>query len=607
MTRIVEILEALRGGESTLDEATVALQRARLEPGFDAMELSGALERLVTAGDLPESAAATLLGVKKPETPAATKLRPASKGPDSLATRQASVPRSVLGDESDDAGDWAEPVVPPTRLGIGDVLRDRFVIEEAIGEGGMGLVFRARDRRREEALDRNPHVAIKFLGDQLKSHPDALIALQREARRMQQLSHPNIASVYDFDRDGAHVYLVMELLEGDSLDRVLERNPGVGLPADQARQVIVQAGKALRHAHSRGVVHSDFKPANVFLTRHGEVKIIDFGIARIAKDSTQGTETTMTVFDAGRLGAYTNAYASPEQILATEDPHPKDDVYSFGLVVYEALTGRHPFGSKSAVEARFRDLKVEPVPGLSPQQNALLASALSFDRKLRLDSIAMLVQAFALNDEPIIPMQDVLRPRRTGAGSAAASVDRRRNRGLAVLAAVGAAGLVYYFVSHRTQQDDASVPVATMGPTSNPAPGTTPMDAAPTATKQEPAARPAAVQRKAPGDAKAAVLGGSKTPAIPGNSAEARSGNAAAGGSTARARAREVTQSPAGAAASAAATDPGTADPSTGAAPSTTNAEARSLYRWVDKQGNVQFGEKPPAEYADVAVKVVDL
>ena len=121
------------------------------------------------------------------------------------------------------------------------------MIEEAVGEGGMGLVFKARDRRREEARDRHPFVAIKVLGEDFKSHPDSLIALQREARRMQQLSHPNIASVYDFDRDGPHVYLVMELLEGESLDRVLARHPGVGLPLDLTRKVL-----AVAKAHCKG-------------------------------------------------------------------------------------------------------------------------------------------------------------------------------------------------------------------------------------------------------------------------------------------------------------------------------------------------------------------
>ena len=98
------------------------------------------------------------------------------------------------------------------------MLRDRFVLEEVIGTGGMSVVFRALDRRREEAQDRHPHVAIKVLGDEFKRHPDALRALQRESRKTQRLAHPNIASVYDFDRDGPNVYMVMELLVGEPLD-----------------------------------------------------------------------------------------------------------------------------------------------------------------------------------------------------------------------------------------------------------------------------------------------------------------------------------------------------------------------------------------------------
>ncbi|MDH5246380.1 MAG: serine/threonine protein kinase, partial [Betaproteobacteria bacterium] len=266
-SRTGEILDSLCSGRSTLAEATESVRRARDANELDIAELSAAIESRLAAGELPELVATALLGEAGGESAAMTRLRPAPKEPDPLATRHvAAPPVGMTTGVTTDAGGWAQPATFPARPGVGDVLRDRFVIESVIGEGGMGVVFRARDRRREEALDRNPYVAIKFLGDQLKSHPDALIALQREARRMQQLSHPHIASVYDFDRDGAHVYLVMELLEGDSLDRVLERNPGVGLPVDQARKLIEQAGRALRHAHSRGVVHSDFKPANVFLT-----------------------------------------------------------------------------------------------------------------------------------------------------------------------------------------------------------------------------------------------------------------------------------------------------------------------------------------------------
>jgi len=287
---IEEILEAHCGGQSTLDEAATALALARRALGIDDADVESMLDRYVASGALSAEAAAVLAGpARKSRGPVEmTMLRPA--GPDSGAApppSPKSAPPETSGGASSGWRRWAEADHQGVRIGVGDVLRDRFVIEENIGEGGMGLVFRARDRRREEARDRNPFVAIKLLGDDFKSHPDALIALQREARRMQQLSHPNIAAVYDFDRDGPHVYLVMELLEGEALDRILTRNAHAALPMEQTRRVIEGAGSALRHAHSRGVVHSDFKPANVFVTRSGEVKVIDFGIARIAQDATK--------------------------------------------------------------------------------------------------------------------------------------------------------------------------------------------------------------------------------------------------------------------------------------------------------------------------------
>src|SRR5262249_20405666 len=103
----------------------------------------------------------------------------------------------------------------------GDTIKDRFVLEEVIGKGGMGVVFRARDKRKEEAQDRHPYAALKVLNETFKRHPESLKALQREARKAQNLAHPNIVTVYDFDRDGANVYMVMELLEGEPLDKYI--------------------------------------------------------------------------------------------------------------------------------------------------------------------------------------------------------------------------------------------------------------------------------------------------------------------------------------------------------------------------------------------------
>src|SRR5215472_5194913 len=122
---------------------------------------------------------------------------------------------------------WRRPVdrsraVTTPSLQPGSVLKNRFILEAPIGRGGMGTVFRARDLRKEEAQDRNPHVAIKVLNDDFKEHPGALQALQRESRKAQQLAHPNIVTVYDFDRDEGNVYMVMELLQGIPLDRLIK-------------------------------------------------------------------------------------------------------------------------------------------------------------------------------------------------------------------------------------------------------------------------------------------------------------------------------------------------------------------------------------------------
>ena len=293
--------------------------------------------------------------------------------------------------------DWGEgqPAAPP--LTPGCVLRDRFVLEEVIGSGGMSVVFRALDRRREEAQDRQPHVAIKVLGDEFKRHPDALRALQRESRKTQRLAHPNIASVYDFDRDGPNVYMVMELLVGETLDELLRRRGGVGLEKVDALRMLHEMGAALSHAHGHEIVHSDFKPSNVFVTRNGETKVIDFGVARATKPKNADTQAALTMFDAGKLGAVTVAYCSPEQMLGDADSDPRDDVYALGIVAYELLAGRHPFRGRSALEAQHKGMEVETVESLTADQNAALRGALAYRREQRTASVDELLQGLGVH------------------------------------------------------------------------------------------------------------------------------------------------------------------------------------------------------------------
>jgi serine/threonine protein kinase len=283
------------------------------------------------------------------------------------------------------AGTGGQGAPAPERMkGVGDTLNGRFVLEECIGFGGMGTVYKALDLRKLEASDRKPYIAIKVLNVQFQGHPKSLIALQREARKAQSLAHPNIVSVYDFDRDGSMVYLTMEYLEGGPLSQVLRAPNFRGMPFDDAMKIVTGMGKGLAYAHERGFVHCDFKPANVILTESGGVKVIDFGIARVFQKAEEDSD--VTVFDPGSLGALTPAYASPE-MLENREPDPRDDIYALGCITYELLTGRHPFNRLSATQARDAGMRPQRPPNLNHQQWRALRCALAFNRDARTPSV----------------------------------------------------------------------------------------------------------------------------------------------------------------------------------------------------------------------------
>lgn len=259
------------------------------------------------------------------------------------------------------------------------ILNNRFVLEATLGAGGMGTVYRAKDLRKVEANDPNPYVAVKVLNDDFKHHPDAFVTLQREASRSHILSHPNIVTVHDFDRDGDVIFMTMELLQGQGLENLIRQHKGRGLPKDQALKIIRDVGLALAYAHQKHIVHSDLKPGNIFVTADG-AKVLDFGIARLTNQAA-GTD-----FDAGSLGALTPAYASLE-MLNGEAPHPGDDVYAAAIIAYELFTGVHPFGRKSADVAEQEKLRPSPVKSLNKQQWRTLAAALKLRRQERLGDI----------------------------------------------------------------------------------------------------------------------------------------------------------------------------------------------------------------------------
>ena len=297
--------------------------------------------------------------------------------------------------------EWEEPTQASSEhsreLGVGDVIKERFKLLDVLGVGGMGKVFKGIDLLKEEAKDKHPYVAIKLLNEDFKSHPEAFISLQRESSRQQKLAHPNIATVYDFDRiggPGTPVYITMELMEGQPLNTYIKkvvRKQG-GLPYDEAFSIVKQLAAALEYAHERRLVHSDFKPGNAFLCNDGTVKTLDFGIARAVKNPVTG-EAEKTLFDPGKLGALTPAYASLE-MLEGEEPDTRDDTYALGCVAYELLTGKHPFNKLPATTAKENGLVPAPIKGLNKKQNRALRHALAFRREDRSQTVTEFIEEF---------------------------------------------------------------------------------------------------------------------------------------------------------------------------------------------------------------------
>jgi serine/threonine protein kinase len=270
-------------------------------------------------------------------------------------------------------------------FGPGYRLRERYELDEMIGQGAMGQVWRAKDLLGEEALDRNPYVAVKVLNSDFEARPDAFIALHREATRAQKLAHPNIVTVYVFDRDerSGRAFIAMELLEGRPLDHVLRKAGPGGLPRDQAMPIIRGMAEGLAYAHRKGIVHSDFKPANVFLTGDGTPKILDFGIARAVQvaDQVAGMPVPDSLReprdDSGFQG-YTVNYAPPET-LAGAAPSTSEDVFALGVVAYELVSGSHPFKRMSALEAQSANIERPALRGLKRRECSAIEKALAYN------------------------------------------------------------------------------------------------------------------------------------------------------------------------------------------------------------------------------------
>ncbi len=300
------------------------------------------------------------------------------KAGDFLAQPASQAATALLADTSGAVTSPADREIGPYRL-----------VRE-IGAGGMGVVYEAEDAR----LRRK--VAIKLLPPEYSRDRAAKERFLREARAASALDDPNICTVYDIGESDGQLYIVMACYEGETLKERLARGP---LPVAEARQVAIEVARALDRAHEAGIVHRDIKPANVMLTRRGKVKILDFGIAKIAGDTT----LTRTGSSPG-----TPAYMSPEQ--ARGDPvDGRSDLWALGVLLYEMLTGRRPFPGEDerAILSAVQNREPEPLahhrPEVSPELARTVAKALAKDPAQRYtDAAEMLADLEAKSTPPVM-------------------------------------------------------------------------------------------------------------------------------------------------------------------------------------------------------------
>ena len=310
-------------------------------------------------------------------------------------------------------------ITPGTRLGPYEVI-------SPLGEGGMGVVYRARDTQLQR------QVALKLLPDHFANDSDRLSRFQREAQVLASLNHPNIAQIYGLEKAGSVSCIVMELVEGETLAERLKRGP---IPLDEAIQIAKQLADGLEAAHERGIVHRDLKPANIKQTEAGAVKVLDFGLAKAAQTplpSEPGFSNSPTLLTGSLAGVIlgTAPYMSPEQARG-KGVDVRTDIWAFGCVLYEMLAGQPAFPGEITTDVLAKVLEGQPrwdaLPAGTPASiRKLLEAALNKDPKQRLQHIGdtrLFLNEFSAVDksEPVI------------------SADRGRRRGWFVAAALAVA------------------------------------------------------------------------------------------------------------------------------------------------------------------------
>jgi len=277
-----------------------------------------------------------------------------------------------------------------------------------LGRGGMGVVYKAEDTK----LGRL--VALKFLPEGLAGNPLALERFQREARAASALDHPNICTIYEIGEHEGQPFIAMQFLEGHTLK---EHLAGRALQTDELLEIAVQIAEALQTAHAKGIIHRDIKPTNIFLTQHGRLKVLDFGLAKLIPPRRRVAEVVGTPAQAAAVttdnltspgvALGTLAYMSPEQ-LRGESVDERGDIFSLGVLLYESLTGRLPFRGETSVDIQYAILRQSPtpvrslVPEISPAWEQLVERCLAKAPEQRYGSLAEVLAALRRTAAPAV-------------------------------------------------------------------------------------------------------------------------------------------------------------------------------------------------------------
>jgi serine/threonine protein kinase len=229
-----------------------------------------------------------------------------------------------------------------------------YEITSQLGKGGMGEVYQAKDKK----LGRN--VAIKVLPEEFARDVDRVARFQREAKLLASLNHPNIAAIHGLEESGGTNFLVLELVDGETLADRIKAGP---IPIEECLNLALQIAEALEAAHEKGVIHRDLKPSNIKVTPDGKVKVLDFGLAKqlIPAGEMESQEETLSAMTQSGTIAGTFPYMSPEQ-LQGKLADARSDLFSFGIVLYEMLVGINPFSRASAMETASAILTETPLP-----------------------------------------------------------------------------------------------------------------------------------------------------------------------------------------------------------------------------------------------------